>query len=114
MSGGVTIRALREDELPEADRIFRLAFGSFLGFPDPLAFGGDSDWIARRWRAPHTATLAAELEGALAGTNIVTRWGSVGFFGPLTVRPDLWDRGIARRLLDATMEQFDAWGIRHA
>ena len=32
---------------------------------------------------------------------------------PLTVRPELQERGIARALLARTMEQFDSWGTRH-
>ena len=40
-------------------------------------------------------------------------WGSVGFFGPLTVRPELQERGVARALLARTMEQFNSWGTRH-
>jgi hypothetical protein len=35
---GITIRLLRESDLPVADRILRLAFGTFLGLPDPLKF----------------------------------------------------------------------------
>ena len=31
MNDGVTIRAMRAGDLDEADRIFRLAFGTFLG-----------------------------------------------------------------------------------
>jgi hypothetical protein len=58
--------------------------------------------------------LGAELDGELVGTNFATRWGSVAFFGPLTIRPDLWDKGIAQLLLDPTMNLFNAWGIRHA
>jgi len=38
----------------------------------------------------------------------------VGFFGPLTVAPEYWDQGVAQRLLDATMDLFQAWGTRHA
>ena len=38
----------------------------------------------------------------------------MGFFGPLSVRPDLWDRGIAKRLLESTIELFDKWGTKHA
>src|SRR5262249_30403841 len=34
--------------------------------------------------------------------------------GPLSVRPDLWDRGIARILLEATMPLFDRAGVAHA
>src|SRR5581483_4329763 len=60
------------------------------------------------------AALAAEVDGRLAGTNFVTRWGSVGFFGPLTVDPDLWDRGVARALLAETMPLFERWGVTHA
>jgi len=31
----VTIRPLQEGDLPAADRSFRMAFGTFLGLPDP-------------------------------------------------------------------------------
>jgi hypothetical protein len=48
----------------------------------------------------------------LAGSNFATRWGSFGFFGPLTVRPELQERGIGRALIAAAMAQFDAWGTR--
>ncbi len=112
MSTSVVVRALREADLDAADRIFRLAFGTFLGLPDPLQFAGDSDWTRTRWRADPTLAIAAELDGELVGTNFVARWGSVGFFGPLTVRPDRWNAGIAHRLLEATLPLFDAGGVR--
>jgi GNAT superfamily N-acetyltransferase len=111
---GVTIRPLLEHDLPAADRIIRLAFGTFLGMPDPLKFMGDAAYARTRWLADPSAAFAAELSGELIGTNFATRWGSVGFFGPLTIRPDLWDRGIAQLLLEPTMDLFDRWGIRHA
>lgn len=110
----VTIRSLREEDLDAADRIMRLAFGTFLGMPDPLKFMGDADYVRARWRADPAAVFAAELDGELVGTNFATRWGSVGFFGPLTIRPDVWDRGIAQQLLRPTVELFDKWGVRHA
>jgi GNAT superfamily N-acetyltransferase len=40
------------------------------------------------------------------------RWGSLAFFGPLTVRPDHWDRGIASRLMEPVVDLFDGLGIR--
>ena len=110
----VSVRPLREGELGEADRIMRLAFGTFLGLPDPLAFMGDAGYVRNRWRADPAAALAAEVGGELVGSNFAANWGSVGFFGPLTVRPDLWDRGVARRLLESTMALFERWGTRHA
>jgi GNAT superfamily N-acetyltransferase len=107
------VRPLRKDELAEADRIMRLAFGTFLGLPNPMEFVGDGDYVRTRWAADPASALAAEVGGALVGTNFVTRWGSVGFFGPLSVLPSMWDRGVGRALLRATMAVFDDWGVTH-
>ena len=109
----VSIRPMREQDLPEADRVFRLAFGTFLGLPDPMRFGGDTDYAGTRWRADPGAALSAELDGRFVGSNFAASWGSFGFFGPLSVRPDLWDRGIAKQLLAPTMDLFDRWQNRH-
>jgi GNAT superfamily N-acetyltransferase len=110
----VTIRLLREDDLGPADRIMRLAFGTFLGLPDPLTFMGDASYVRTRWRVDPGAAFAAELDGEIIGSNFATNWGSIGFFGPLTVRPDFWDKGIASRLLAPVMECFQRWGTKHA
>ena len=109
----IEVHPLREDELLEADRVLRLAFGTFIGLPNPMEFMGDGDYVRTRWAADPASALAAEVDGALVGTNFVTRWGSVGFFGPLSVLPSMWDRGVARALLRATMAVFDDWGVAH-
>jgi GNAT superfamily N-acetyltransferase len=109
----ITVRRLREDELQEGDRIMRLAFGTFLGLPHPMDFMGDADYVRTRWAADPAVALAAETDGGLVGTNFITRWGSVGFFGPLTVLPSWWDQGVARALLGGTMAVFDEWGVTH-
>lgn len=108
------IRPLAEADLAEADRICRLAFGTFLGLPDPMAFLGDADLVRSRWRADPEAALGAYLDDRLVGSNFAARWGAFGFFGPLTVRPDLWDQGVARALLRETVKLFDSWGVRQA
>jgi len=82
--------------------------------PRPERFFGDAALVRTRWQADPGAALAAELDGRLAGSNFAANWGSVGFFGPLTVAPEYWDRAIAQRLLDATMDLFAAWQTRHA
>jgi predicted N-acetyltransferase YhbS len=102
----LTIRPLHEHDLPEAQRIFRLTFGTFLGLPDPLTFWTDTAHLQTRWRADPTSVFAAEVGGALVGSNVATHWGSVGFFGPLTVLPDRWDQGIAQRLMEPIMDCF--------
>jgi GNAT superfamily N-acetyltransferase len=108
---GSAPRPLTEADLAAADRTFRLAFGTFLGLGDPMTFGGDSDCIATRWRADPSLSLALDVDGELVASNFVSLWGSVGFFGPLTVRPDLWDRGIAKRLMAATVPLLDERGV---
>lgn len=109
----VLVRPLAEADLDEADRIFRLAFGTFLGMPDPKRFAGDADAVRTRWKADPTAAFGAEVDGRLAGSNFAANWGSVGFFGPLTVAPERWGHGIGQRLLDRTMELFTRWDTRH-
>ena len=44
----------------------------------------------------------------------MTRWGTVGFFGPMSVLPERWDQGIGSRLMEATVALFDQWGTAHA
>lgn len=104
------VRPLRESDLPEAKRIFRLAFGTARGLDDPLSFGGDRDAVGCRWRANPDGALAVELDGRLAGSNFATLWGSLGLFGPLSIHPDHWNRGLAQALLGPTLELLDGWG----
>jgi len=109
----IHVRPLRENDLPEADRIFRLAFGTFMGLPDPMAFAAGADLIGTRWRAPACNAAFGAFDGStLVGSNFVANWGSFGFFGPLTVRPDYWSKGIAQLLLAPTMDTFARWGVR--
>jgi predicted N-acetyltransferase YhbS len=106
-------RALAERDLPEAQRIIRDAFGTFLGAPDLENFWFPP-YAHTRFGAENVASFAAEQEGELLGSNFATRWGSVGFFGPVSVRPDRDNRGIGQCLVDAVCDTFDEWGIRHA
>src|SRR5262245_18697270 len=107
-----SLRPLAERDLPTADRIFRLAFGTFVGVPDPLQFYAGADFVGTRWRTDPTRAFVAEVDGQVVGSNFATNWGSIGFFGPLTVHPDLWGAGIGKRLMEPIMERFAAWDTR--
>jgi GNAT superfamily N-acetyltransferase len=108
------VRAMTESDLPAARRIVHTAFGTFLGAPDPENFWTDRDYVRGRFGAEHVAGFTAELDGEVVGCNFATRWGSVGFFGPVAVRPDLWNRGIAQPLVGAVSDTLNAWGVSHA
>lgn len=110
----ISVRPLLENDLPQADYIFRLAFGTFLELPDPLQFAGDTATVHTRWKADPSAALGAEVNGRLVASNFLTQWGSIGLFGPLTVHPDYWDKGIAKALLQETMKIFSKWKVMHA
>src|SRR5690242_8933661 len=98
----VRVRALEDHDLVEADRIMRLAFGTFLGMPDPTQMFGDADIARTRFRADPSAALAAEVDGKLIGSNFVANWGSFGFFGPLSVDVSLWNKKVGQRLMEPT------------
>lgn len=107
------MRPLEDRDLEKADRILRMAFGTFLGLEDPMSLWPGLDYVSTRYRADRTAAFAAELDGELVGSNFLADWGSFGFFGPITVHPDHWNRKVAQALLERTMACFDDWGIEH-
>ncbi|HWE74374.1 MAG TPA: GNAT family N-acetyltransferase [Stellaceae bacterium] len=110
----LTIRALTEADLDAADKVRRLAFGTYFGLPDPLSFSGTSRLVAARQRAWPDGAILAEHDGDIAGLAIASRWGSLGIFGPLAVHPQHWRSGVGRQLLDATMPIYDRWQCRAA
>ena len=99
LQSAVQVRPMRADDVDSADRVLRLAFGTIRGLPDPSAAFGDADSVRTRFRAAPECAWAAEVDGEVVGSVFAARWGSFGFFGPLSVHPSLWDRGIGGRLL---------------
>jgi hypothetical protein len=63
----ISFRPLQESDIPEANRIFRLAFGTFLNLPDPMAFFGDADYVRSRFLADPSAANGAEVLLKTAG-----------------------------------------------
>jgi predicted N-acetyltransferase YhbS len=110
----VVVRPMRAGDIDASDRIMRLAFGTFRGLPDPSAAFGDSETVRTRYRAAPECAWVAEADGEVVGSVFAARWGSFGFFGPLSVRPDLWDCGIGGRLLRPVHDAFGQWDVRQA
>src|SRR5215470_7777684 len=88
---GISIRTMREADLDTVRRIFRIAFATFVNAPDKENFYRDRECVSTRWRADPEAAIVAERAGEIVGSNFIAVWGSFGFFGPLTIEPELWD-----------------------
>src|SRR2546425_7115585 len=83
----VVVRRLEEADLPEADRITRIAFGTHLRMPDPAHTFGDVDYVRTRWRADPAAAFAADYEGRLVAPEVGTSLGFLRIFGPVARHP---------------------------
>jgi GNAT superfamily N-acetyltransferase len=108
------VRQLAAGDVPEADRVFRLAFGTFLGLPDPQSFTGDADIVGTRWRASPGLALGAYRDDRLVGSSFATCWGRFGFVGPVTVHPALWDKGVAKLLMAETVGMLERAKVQQA
>ena len=107
-----TIRPMTAQDLDAADRVLRLAFGTEFDLPDPMRFLGDADLLRPRWRTHPAGCLVAGAGGEILGSVAVMDWGGLAVLGPLSVRPDCWNRGLARRLLASALAAAEAWGTR--
>lgn len=110
-SEDVVIRPLAPGDLDVADHVVRTAFGTFLGAPEPAAVFGDMQHARPRYAAGPDWAFVAERDREVVGSVFATRWGTFGFFGPLSVRPDLWDAGIASRLMVPVVDLFERWDV---
>jgi len=109
----ISIRLLQPGEITEAGHIFRTAFGTQFGLPDPTRFNGDARLIETRFASDHITAFGAEVDGKLAGSSFATRWGSLGLIGPITVQPELWGNGIAVALMKHALEHLEQCGIKN-
>ncbi len=90
----------------------RLAFGTEFRLPDPMRFLGDADLLRPRWQSQPEGSFVAGIDGEVVGTVTIVDWGSVSVLGPLGIRPDYWNRGIARQLMPAALAVSEARGAR--
>ena len=99
----IIVRPMIAGDLAESTRIYRLAFGTFLGAPDPARFRLDIRALETRFATDPGTAFVAERHGRLLGSVIGMDWGSQFVVGPLTVDPEFWRQGVARRLTAAIL-----------
>jgi GNAT superfamily N-acetyltransferase len=110
----LAIRPLEDADVEAAEKVRRLAFGTFFGLPDPLSFSGTARLVENRHRAWPDGALVAEKDGVIVGVAISSRWGSLALLGPVAVHPEHWRGGVARTLLEASMPIYQRWHCRAA
>jgi N-acetylglutamate synthase-like GNAT family acetyltransferase len=103
-----------EGDVDAADRVTRLAFGTYRGLPDPASTFGDAEMVRTRFHAAPDCAWVAEDDGRVVGCVLAARWGSFGYFGPLAVHPDRWDLGIGSLLLAPVLDAFERWELGQA
>ena len=108
---GLTVRPLRAGDLADADRINRIAFGTFFGLADPSKFRGDGDSVHGRFHANADGAFGAELYGELVACGFIMDWGSAGILGPLTVDVEHWGKGIGHAMMDEMVAWMDRRGF---
>jgi predicted N-acetyltransferase YhbS len=108
MTDDIIIRSMTPDDLEAADRIHRLAFGTFFGLPEPSRFRTGAEVLRTRFVTDPATAWVAEQGGVIVGSAIGMDWGSVFVVGPITVHPEQWSKGIARRLMPPLLEAIAA------
>lgn len=108
LGASVVVRTAAEHELAPADAVLRAAFDAHTGQTNRL---GDAEYLRNRWRSDPRRVVVAEVGGEVLGSNAMTAWGSVGWFGPLSVAPALWRRGVADSLVEAAHERLQQRGV---
>jgi GNAT superfamily N-acetyltransferase len=114
MVDAITIRPLTLGDFAEADRVRRLAFGTYLQLPDPMQFGGDGSLLLSRARTYPDGGVVAVAGGRIIGLSFASELGSLGVLGPVAVLPEFWRQGVARLLVAASVDIIDRWHCRMA
>jgi GNAT superfamily N-acetyltransferase len=110
---GFTVAPLGPADLSDADKVLRLAFGTMAGLPEPLRWAEGAELARRRFGVDPEGAFKAVAGGKLVGSAFVVRWGGFAVFGPLSVQPDFWDRGVGSLLWEACLGVLERWGVGH-
>ena len=111
MDSSISVRSMRASDVDAADLVMRNAFGTFWGLAEPHLAFGDAEVMRTRFAAGVDGAFVAERDEEVVGAVLATRWGTSAAMGPLVVRPDLWDQGVAHRLLEPVNDLLDTKGV---
>lgn len=111
----VKIREAREDDAPACGRICYEAFKAIANehnfppdFPNAEAAIGVLSMMLRHREC---YGVVAELEGRIAGSNFLDERGIIAGLGPITVDPQVQNRGVGRHLMLALIQRSERRGF---
>jgi GNAT superfamily N-acetyltransferase len=84
------------------------AHGFAPDFPAPEAAVGMMGGLLQ---SPRFFGVAAEIDGRVVGSNFLDERGTVSGVGPITIDPELQNRGVGRALMQAVIARSDAQGF---
>jgi GNAT superfamily N-acetyltransferase len=103
---------LREGRIDDAQACGRIAYEAFKtiaeehnfppDFPNPESAVTVFSFVLAN---PGFHTVVAELDGRIAGSNVLDERSQIAGIGPITVDPAVQNRSIGRRLMQAVMER---------
>ncbi len=106
-SAAVTIRRARPEDAPACGQIVYEAFYKIssdhnfpLDFPSPERGVG---LLTQLFSHPGFYCVVAEADGRLAGSNCLDERDAIAGLGPITIDPQVQNRGIGRKLMDAAL-----------
>jgi predicted N-acetyltransferase YhbS len=115
----IVLRRATAEDIPECSRICYAAFSAInarhnfpCDFPHPDAAAGV---ISAMFSAPGFYCVVAEQDGRILGSNCLDERALIMGVGPITVDPEIQNRGVGRRLMDAVLERArerNAAGVR--
>jgi predicted N-acetyltransferase YhbS len=111
----VTIRLGQMDDAPELGRICHAAFAAIANahnFPPDFPNADVATGVVRGMLGNSGFHgVVAELDGKIAGSNFLDERNAISGVGPITVDPDIQNKGIGGRLMRAVMDRSAAKGF---
>ena len=109
LSAGVTIRRAHLDDVPSCAQICYEAFHRIStqhSFPPDIPSPEMAGWIlSSMFPHPEFYCIVAELDGLIVGSNCLDERSAIAGVGPITIKPDVQNGGIGRKLMTAVLDR---------
>lgn len=107
--GPITIRRATSDDVAECAQICYEAFHKINtqhSFPPDVPSPEMAGWLlSGMFSHPGFFGVVAELDGRIVGSNCLDERSAIAGVGPITIKPDVQNRGVGRKLMTAVLDR---------